>query len=157
MAGIDTAVAIEGLAEFRRALKHVSSELPKMLQKELKQAAESAADRARTRYTQNFRRSGGRRGASGASKHTAATIRAAATQTSASVMFGGARYPWAAGQEFGSNRYRQFFPYTGRGPGGRGSWGRVIFPAVRDEAEQTEADIKRRFDDLARRAYPENP
>lgn len=155
MIAVNTGVAIEGLAAFRRALKSISDELPKMLQKELKQAAESAADRARSRYARQFTRSGGRRGASGASKHTVATIRAAATQTSASVMLGGARYPWAAGQEFGSNRFRQFFPYTERGPGGKGSWGRVIFPAVREETANTEADVQRRFDALAKRAYPD--
>ena len=157
MAGKDVAVAIEGLADFRRALRAVSDDLPKMLAKELKEAAESAAERARGRYAQNFTRSVGKRGASGASKHTVNTIRAASTQTSASVAFGGARYPWAAGQEFGSNKLRQFFPYTGKGPGGKGSWGRVIFPAVRDEVESTEADVQRRFNDLARRAFPDSP
>ena len=155
MAGKDVGVAIEGLAEFRKALRAVSDDLPKMLQAELKQAAESAADRARSRYAQNFTRSGGKRGSSGASKHTIDTIRATATQTGASVAFGGARYPWAAGQEFGSNKMRQFFPYTGKGPGGRGSWGRNIFPAVRDEVKSTEADVQRRFNDLARKAFPE--
>lgn len=161
----DVGVAIEGLTEFRRALKSVSDDLPKMLQAELKQAAESAADRARRRYAQQFGAGSGRRktvttSASGkrstrTRKGTAGTIRATATQTGASVAFGGARFPWVAGQEFGSNRYRQFFPYTGRGPGGKGSYGRVIFPAVRDEIEDTEADLLERFNTLAKRAYPE--
>lgn len=151
----DVGIAIEGLTEFRRALKSVSDDLPEMLQKVLKEAAESAAGRARTRYAQNFTRSPGKRGASGASKHTIDTIRATATQTGASVAFGGARFPWAAGQEFGSNKYRQFFPYTGRGPGGKGSWGRGIFPAVREELESTEEGLQEQFSDLARRAYPE--
>lgn len=163
----DVAVAIEGLSDFRRALKAVSPELPKMLHQELKQAAESAAARARRRYAQNFGAGSGRRktvtvGAGGrrsvrTRKGTAASIRAVATQTGSGVAFGGARFPWVAGQEFGSLRYRQFFPYTGMGPGGRGSWGRVIFPAVRDEVADTEADLRTRFDALARKAYPEQP
>ena len=155
MAQVDGGIEIEGLASFRKALKSISDDLPKMLQKELKEAAESAAERARVLYRKNYTRSGGKRGSSGASKHTVDTIRAAATQTGSSVKFGGVRYPWAAGQEFGSDRFKQFSPYTGKGPGGRGSWGRAIFPAVRDEREATTADIQRRFDDLARRAYPE--
>ena len=160
----DVGVAIEGLAEFRKALRAVSADLPKRLQAELKQAAESAAERARRRYAQNFGAGSGRRktvtvSASGkrstrTRKGTAATIRAVASQTGSGVAFGGARFPWVAGQEFGSNRYRQFFPYTGKGPSGKGSWGRVIFPAVREEAPAVEKDLHRRFDALAKRAYP---
>lgn len=152
MGGPGPTVVVEGLSEFRGALKAVSGELPKMLRLELKEAAEAAARRARERYAQNF---GGGTSRRRRGKGTAGTIRAVASQSGAGVSIGGARYPWVPGQEFGSNKYRQFFPWTGPGPGNRGSWGRIIFPAVRDEAEDTVEDIATRFAILARRAYPE--
>lgn len=152
---MDVAIAIEGLSDFRRALRRVSDDLPKLLKEQLKAAAEQAATRAHSRYVAQYSRSSGKRGASGASKHTADTIRATATQSGSGLLFGGARYPWVPGQEFGSDRFKQFAPYTGVGPGGRGSMGRVIFPAVRDEAEGTERTLLAGFNDLARHAYPE--
>lgn len=145
----EAGVAVEGLAAYRRALKSIAVQLPKDLQKQLKAVAETAAARARSNYQRRFQSSRRTR------KGTADTIRALATQTGASVAFGGARYPWVPGQEFGSDKFKQFAPWSGPGPGGHGSAGRVIYPAVRDEQEATMTDVQHRLDELARSAYPD--
>lgn len=141
----DITVAIPDLKKYRVALRAVSKELPKQLRLILKEAVTAAADEAQRLYDQNYTSRRGR---------TRGTIRALATQTSAGVAFGGARYPWVPGQEFGSNKYKQFSPWAGNAPGGGGK-GKAIFPAVRSQAEPVAKVILERFNDLAHEAYPE--
>lgn len=139
-------LAIQDLAGYRRALKQVNAELPKMLRAALKEAAKGAEFRAVKKWAQRYR---SRRG------KTVDSIKIRATETSVALAFGGPSFPYAKGQEFGSNKFRQFFPYTGPGPEGRGSEGRFIFPAVREEAPELEDELVESFNKIARVAYPE--
>lgn len=143
-------VAIEDLARFRAGLRQFGREAAKELQRLLQAAAQRALPRAQARYRSQFHTG------TGQGKHTEDTLAARASQTGAALAFGGAKFPWGPGQEFGSNRYRQFFPYTGKGPNGKGSWGRVIFPTVREEAEPIARDLEPALEALARRtAFPD--
>lgn len=116
-------VHITGLRETVRALRRVDRELPKMLRKEANAAAEGIVRDARRRYALRYTSRSGR---------TVNRIRARSTQTKARVVFGGARYPWAPGQEFGSNRVRQFSPWSGPARSGSGSQGHFLYPAARE-------------------------
>ncbi len=142
----DITIAFEDLRDFRKALRSISKDLPKELRLTLKAAMKAAAEAAERLYDRRYQSHSGR---------TRGSIREQATQTAAGVAFGGARYPWVPGQEFGSNKFAQFSPWTGRPPGGGGSAGRFIFEAVREEAEPVAKDIMERFSALARQAYPE--
>lgn len=139
-------IAIEGLADFRRALKSVGAELPKMLKQELKEAAAHAEFVAVQSYSLRYQSHRGK---------TVRSIRIRATSTGVALAFGGAGFPYAGGQEFGAVGTKQFRPYTGRGPGGRGSRGRFIYPAVRGEGPEVIKELEERLERLAKRAYPE--
>jgi len=101
------AVKIEGLREFKRALKDVDSGLPKALRLAFNDAADVVVSDAKPRVA---RRSG----------RAAGTVRAKSTQTKARVSGGGARapyYPWLDfGGSVGRNRSvkRPFIGKTGR-------------------------------------------
>lgn len=140
----NTGIAIEGLTEFRNALRKINGEIPKMLREELKEAGKAAEFTAIRNYARRFT---SRRGA------TVDSIKLRATPTSVALAFGGARFPYAGGQEFGSNKFRQFYPYAGSI--GRGGAGRVIYPAVREEGEQMIEELHERFNKVARTAYPD--
>lgn len=111
----DARLVIEGLSDFRRDLRRASKDAPKALQKANKAVAERVTPAVQAAYSARYTtRSGrGRRG-----------IRAVATQTSAGIRIGGARVPYLIGQEFGSLRFRQFFPWTGK-------QGRFLYPTIR--------------------------
>lgn len=141
-------IAIEGLTDFRRALKSVGAELPKMLQKELKAAGEHAEFQAVRAYHGKYRSHSG---------DTIGSIKLRATASSLALAFGGAGFPYAKGQEFGSDKTRQFRPFTGRLPGERGSAGRFIYPAVRGEGPELLSELERVMARLAKRAYPDKP
>ena len=136
-------IEVEGLGELTRALRRVDRELPRELRRETKRAADRVAVRAQQGYRRAYRQRTG--------KH-ARRIRATASQRSAAVLYGGARYPEAPGQEFGSNRYPQFAPWTGQGPGGRGSRGRFLFPAAQAEAPRFGKQVERSLRALLKRA-----
>src|SRR5690606_36949505 len=94
------------------------------LQPVLKRLASKMVPRIQARYDRRYPAiTGGSRG----------SIRASGGMQSAAILAGNARQPHVAGQEFGSDRYPQFRPYTGRGPGGHGSWGRFVYPTIREE------------------------
>lgn len=116
-------VEIHGLQETIRALRQVDRELPKMLRREANEAAEGIVQDARRRYVARYNSRSGR---------TANTIRARSTPARAKVLFGGRRYPWGPGQEFGSNRFAQFRPWSGKAPSGSGSRGHFLYPAARE-------------------------
>lgn len=127
MAGVVQVTGVEGLRDLARDLKRVEPALAKKLQRANKAAAEHIASAARGRYVAKHPSRSGK---------GAASIRGLASQSRAQVAFGSARAPYVVGQEFGSNRFRQFSPWSGKGPGGRGSEGNFVYPAIRAEAEK---------------------
>lgn len=131
------ALAIEGLAEFRRNLRSVSRDAPKAIQRINKRSAEVLTPRVVAAYRQRYRQRTGR---------GARAIRAVATQSRAGIRIGGARAPYLIGQEFGSNRFKQFAPWSGPSPSGRGSAGRFLFPTIRSSADELRGIWFREFD-----------
>lgn len=98
---------IEGLAPLIRALRRVDTDFPKELQRANKAHAEALVPKVRAEYESHYTRRTGR---------GVQSIRAVATQKTGGIRSGGARAPYMPGQEWGSNRAKQFAP---RVPGGR--------------------------------------
>ena len=158
MADTSQAIYIAGLKELRAALKAVEPGLQREMQRENKAFAARIVPRAQAAYnavypkpTSKQKRAGG-----GRRKGAVSQIRAVATQTSSGIRIGGARYRYMLGQEFGSNKYPQFRPWTGPGPSGRGSEGRYLYPTIRAEMP----NVLRRYrsevmDKVFAKAFPE--
>lgn len=152
------AIYIAGLRELRNELKRIEPGLQREMQRENKAFAARVVPRVQAAYnaiypkptSQKKRAGGGRR------KGTVSQIRAVATQTSSGIRIGGARYRYMMGQEFGSNKYPQFRPWTGPGPGGRGSQGRFLYPTIRGEmpnvVKRYQSEV---IDKVVARAFPE--
>lgn len=117
---METAIRIEGLAQFNRALKRIDGDLPKMVRLAMNSAAAVVVDYGQARIV---RRSG----------RAAATIRARSTRTMVRVVEGGPRakyVPWLDfGGKVGRNRSvsRPFH-----------TEGRYLYPALRDERSAIE-------------------
>jgi hypothetical protein len=131
-------VRVEGLDQYRRGLRRAGPEYPKRLAKVNKEAGERVARGAQSRYRNRYEQHSGR---------GVASIRSLAQQAGAKVRIGSARVPYMLGQEFGSNRYRQFAPHVGRA-------GRFLFPTIREEMPKLVDEYLEELDDIAREAYP---
>ena len=128
-------IRVEGLRELRSELKAIDSKLPKEIQRAAKEAAEAVADRVRADFS----------GRPGVAPKVAPSVKALATQRSASVRVGGDAYPYAMGSTFGSVRFKQFPPAR--------KDGYSLFPtikAMRDEIVDRFADA---IDDVMRRNF----
>lgn len=134
------------LAEFRRQLKALGGDWPKRLRKVNANVAKQASAAIKSAYSSRYtRRSGSGVG----------SIRGSGGQSEASVAFGGMKAPYMVGQEFGSNRYRQFAPWTGKGPGGKGSQGRFAYPTLRAMTPDIKEQHGKEIDDLFSEAFPD--
>lgn len=91
---------LAGMAEFRAELRAIDKRLPKGIQKANKRAAQLVTDRARTLLAAT----------GGVGPRAAGSIKALAGQAYAAVRLGGPAWPFAAGQNFGSQRFKQFPP-----------------------------------------------
>lgn len=118
-----------GLREFNQALRRVDSTFPRRMSAAMRDAAKTVESRARAEYRRSFAQ-----GTSGRRTRTVTGIAAFASGTRAGVKIGSETRPWMAGQEFGSNRYAQFSPWSGPGTGG-GSRGTFLFPVINDEID----------------------
>ena len=106
----DSILQVTGLREFRRDLKSLGSAYAKGLTKSLKAEAQPIVQDARQRYRKLHPR---RKGGKGSQRAIVSAVRA----TSVAVRMNLARYPYLAGQEFGTNgRWPQFpTPWTKKG------------------------------------------
>lgn len=148
-------VFVAGLKELRNALKQIEPGLQREMQRENKAFAARIVPKVQAAYSAYYPKAETKR-KSRRRKNTVSQIRATATQTSSGIRIGGARYPHMIGQEFGSYKFKQFAPWTGPGPGGRGSRGRFLYPTVRAEVP----NILKRYqlevmDRAFARAFPE--
>lgn len=125
-----------GLKEFVTDLRRVDREFPRQLSRAMRGAAKHVERRARSEYARQYQQ-----GASGRGTRSVKGIAAFASTRQAGVQFGGPKRPWLVGQEFGSNKYQQFRPWTGPGPNGRGSRGRFVWPSIRDEIDVVTDDL----------------
>ncbi len=146
---VDMRVAIPGLREFRNELRRAGDGAEKGLQRENKRFAEALVPEVQRAYQSYYPRPTSRPRRRRRGGRTVEAIRARATQTSASIVIGGARYPHMLGQEFGSEKFRQFAPWTGPSPSGRGSAGRFLFPTMRERVP----DHIERYGDAVMAAY----
>ena len=87
------AIRIDGLREFRRALKTMDSGLPRTMRLALNSAADIVVGEAKPRVPRRTGRAAG-------------SIRAASTQRAARVRGGGARVPYFAWLDFGGRTGR---------------------------------------------------
>lgn len=156
MPRVDMGFAIPGLRQFRNELRKMEGALPKELQRANKEFATRLVPAVRSEYAKHYPKPGRqRRSRRQRAGRTIDQVRARATQTTASIAIGGARYPHMLGQEFGSNRYKQFAPWTGTAPGGRGSAGRFLFPTIREETPQLLDEYGEVISSVAASAFPQ--
>lgn len=132
-------IRAEGLRELRSELRRVGPEMPRSLQRANKKVAAdivvpAAINKAQARP---FPRPG---------SGLIGTIRATATQTSASVNMGGARRPYGFGHEFGAVTFRQFPP--------KQSGGYIIYPAIKEKSSEIYDAYVEVIDDLTKQAFP---
>lgn len=132
----DDVVRVEGLNEFRKGLREASRELPRVLTKAHRTIAQLVVGAARPRMTTK----------SGRTNRSASTLRAGASQGGAFIRALG---PTAYGDEFGSNRFKQFKPHLGR-------VGYAIYPTIREEGPVIEAIYTSTvLGELEKKAFPD--
>ena len=150
----DQVVDFEDLFKFRRELRNVGSGLEKELQKTNKRVVENIivpvakrnAAETRTSFAGNPTRLGSR---------GENTVRALASQTRAQIAFGGARVPWAMGQQFGTATGRHHrtgtsitqFPRAKPG-------GYIIYPAIAETRDTFREEYADAVEELVKRAFP---
>lgn len=143
-------IAVEGLAELSRALRSMDTDLARELRGANKDAADIAARAGRSKAVS----------IGGVAAKVAPSIRASAGVRSAGVGFGGAKYPFAGGAEFGAGQdttrhrksgtyigYRQFQPFRGSGR----SAGYFIYPSIRDHETEIVGQYEQALDELLRK------
>ena len=135
--GNKSAIRVEGLDEFRKAMRELGPEYSKELGQLNKRAAETVASTAQRNYEALHPSRTGR--------HRAG-IRAMAAAKRAQVAIGGARAPGLVGQEFGSKRFPQF------PPAGKGNF---LYPAIWEERPKLEERYLELLGELAKKAFPE--
>lgn len=132
----DEKIRVVGLRDLQRELKALD------LQGELKEAnwrvAQIVLEEAEKRA-----RALGRMQAKAAESLTAGRA-----QRKATVAFGGARYPFAFGAEFGAKKYPQFLPHLGR----TGYW---LYPAIRDKRDEIVDAYGDEIERLTKAAFPD--
>src|SRR5688572_19239642 len=92
------AVRISGMRELRAEMRAIGNGMPRALGRAQKRVATEFAALAQQKA----------RSEGGALAKGARSIRGGGTQKGAHIRFGGPRYPYMAGAEFGSTKYRQF-------------------------------------------------
>jgi hypothetical protein len=137
-------VTVEGLDEFRKALKQLGPEWTKELGKANKEAGEIVAKGAVAKADS----------LGGVARHVAPSIKSSAQARQAVVSMGGASFPMALGAEFGAKRYPQFGPFRGNQWEGDGGPGYVLDPTVKEKAAEFESVYLASIDRLAKRAFP---
>jgi hypothetical protein len=134
---------VEGLDEFRAALRVAYAQYPEAARRANFEIAQTIAARARVRA--------GARG--GVARKAAVSLRAYRTATGGVLTAGGARAPYFWGAEFGAKRYRRFDTWRGnQWRGWAGGPGYFLHPTIRDEArnllhryvQSLDADVHRR-------------
>lgn len=145
-------IEVEGLGQYRRDLRQVSTEFPRELRKLNKSAAELIVDEARGRA----------QSIGGVAAHVAPSLKAQAQGTSAAVKLGGNRYPMAGGAEFGAGRntnrqtrrgpvrgWNQFDSWTGNSSDA----GYFLYPSIRARQDDVIELYAEGLEQIAERAF----
>jgi hypothetical protein len=121
----DLRIDVEGLAQFRAALRRVDADFARQVKVANVDAAEMVVARARANAAAQ----------GGVAAKAARSLRAAQTAAAAKVRLGSAADPYALGAEFGGGsrpQTRQFKPWRGSGGGA----GYFLYPAIRASRSQ---------------------
>lgn len=131
----DEFVRVEGLTEFRKALRDAQPGLQKAMSEAHKQVAKIVVEGAEPKLTTKH----GKRQAK-------VSIAASGTQGGAFVKLKG---PTAFGAEFGASRFKQFKPHRGR-------VGYAVYPTIREKRTEIDHRYLDAVDEsITRRAFPE--
>ena len=146
-------IDVSDLKRFDAELRSLGGEFEKGLQPVLKSWASGVVPKVQARLSARYP-------AIAASGRV--PVRAGASRSGATIAFGRpGGFPgqsgWVVpfGLEFGSNRRKQFFPWTGRGPRGMGSAGRIFYPTLREEIPDMVDDLGDRILEISARAFPD--
>jgi hypothetical protein len=137
---------VQGLNEFRRALKAADPTIGKEIGKETQRIGQTV-------FEPEARRRGAGRTNPRPGHIVLDSIRSNRVQSGVEVSMGGKSIPWAKGHEFGSNKYKQFPVPSGRL--GRGSAGYFFWPAARWTRDKAGEAFLEVLDRVMARAYPE--
>ena len=146
-------VAVEGLDEFRKALKKLDGD----------QATEALKD-ANFRVAELVTREAQGRASTRMEQAAAASLRPSRQAARAQVTGGGASVPFFGGAEFGAGRnqlrntrrgvmrgWNQFKPWRGNGSGA----GYFLYPAIRDATDNVVEIYGTEIDKIMREAFPD--
>ena len=130
-------VEIEGLREFRNAIRRVEPGMQKQLQKRFKALAVVVADRIRAKVPV------------GDTGNAAASVRARATQTSAAVFAGGVKAPYFPFLDFGGSTGRGHVVGSGGGAVRRDmpTGGRYVYPVIGEMRGDITREANKALDD----------
>lgn len=132
MAAPEAGFVVDGLTELIRDLRAVDRNLARSVTKGFKDAMSAQLKPTAQRNI------GGQ-----PVPKSAAMISAFGTQSEAGLKLHYSRFPWAAGAEFGSRRFRQFRPWVGNQWTGAGQFpGYMIGPAFRAHLDTLDRTIE---------------
>lgn len=147
-------IQIRGIKQLQKALRQLNKDLPKELATANQRVAQHIVDEA-TVAAQSV----GRLWA-----EAAKSLAAARQQRIAAIRFGGARYPFAMGAEFGAAQditrqttrgpvrgWNQFRPWRGSGEGA----GYFLFPTIRRESDRIVDLYADALGDLIEKHFPD--
>lgn len=147
-------VSVEGLRELNKALRALGPDMQKKLGAASRSVAEFVASDARSAALR----------LGGVAAKVAPSIKGVGGARSAGVAFGGARYPMAAGAEFGAGQdlhrrrssgaylgFNQFEPWRGNGKDA----GYFVYPSIRQDADRIVTEYGKAIDDLLKEAFPD--
>lgn len=131
------AVHFQGLPEYIAGLRNAERNIKRAIGKANKRAALFVLPRVQDRHGRAYPRKGRQRKA----------IRARASQRRAAIAVLLNRYPEFYGDEFGSNRFRQFPPHAGKR-------GYFLHPTLRDDTNQIAKFYGDAYAEELRQAFP---
>ena len=136
---------IDGLAQFRKALRRTDRKMARVLDKELRASVQPIVDEQKRQYYRHYQRHTGR---------SIRGIRASAAGDKIALKLGSHRYPYLAGQEFGRTsddpRKRQFYKRPTAISKGR-FWWKPARDGFDDFVERIEGHIDTAVTELADR------
>lgn len=130
-------VQVEGLRELNKGLRAMGPEAQKELKAVNRKVAELVAADSRAAALS----------LGGVAAKAAPSIRVSASASGAGIGFGGPRYPFAGGAEFGALNFKQFKPWRGNDS----SAGYFVYPSIRRDADQIETEYTTAIIELAER------
>jgi len=145
----DLSIEVEGLDEFRKALKEAEGKWGPELGRAHKEVGELVVTESRSAAT-----------AQGSLRAKAAeSLRASARQTGVSVTLGGPRAQYAVGAEFGGGSHGAGNPtsrggYTTQFGPFKGHDGYFVFPTIRARMSAIESKFLEVIDRVAKQAFP---